>query len=106
VDRTLPRTAATVFISVAGAVVPASTPWFLAAMVEAQARPERSLEELSLEEMAEGVPETVKTVFRPPGMGEVEYREVAETVLVRISCLEVGVEAVLHPRPVTREERA
>jgi hypothetical protein len=39
-------------------------------------------------------------------MEEMEYREVAETVLVRISCLEAGVEAVLHPRPVTREERA
>jgi hypothetical protein len=64
------------------------------------------LEELSLAETVEGVPEAVKTGFRPPGMEEVEYREVAETVLARISCLEVGVEAVLHPRPVSREERA
>jgi hypothetical protein len=95
-----------VSISVAGAVVPASTPWFLVAMVETQARPARSLEALSLAEMAEAVPEAVKTGFRPPGMEEMEYREVAETVLVRISCLEAGVEAVLHPRPVTREERA
>jgi len=60
--------AATVSILVAGAVVPVSTSWLLVAVVETQARPARSLEELSLAEMVEGVPETVKTVLRPPGM--------------------------------------
>jgi hypothetical protein len=95
-----------VSILAAGAVVPASTPWFLVAVVEMQARPARSLEALSLAEMAEGVPETVKTVFRPPGLEEVGYREMAETVSAPIFCLEAGVEAVLHPRPVSPEGRA
>jgi hypothetical protein len=106
VDRTLPWTAATVFILVVGVVVPVSTPWLLVAMVETQAQPARSLEELSLPEMVEGVPETVKTVFRPTGVEEVEYREMVGTVLAPICCLEVGAEAAVHPRPVSREERA
>ncbi|HWG77698.1 MAG TPA: hypothetical protein VN660_13020 [Steroidobacteraceae bacterium] len=77
----------------------------LVATVEAQAQPARSLEERSLGGMAEGVRETVKAVFRPPGLGQVAYREKAGTVLAAIYCLEVGVEAAVHPRPVSREER-
>jgi hypothetical protein len=73
-----------VFILVVGVVVPVSTPWLLVAMVETQAQPARSLEELSLPEMVEGVPETVKTVFRPTGVEEVEYREMVGTVLAPI----------------------
>lgn len=87
-------------------VVPVSTPWLLAAMVETQAQPARSLEELSLAEMVEGVPGTVKTAFRPPGLEEVAYREMVGMVLAPIFCLEVGAEAAVHPRPVFREERA
>ena len=75
-------------------------------MVETQAQPVRSLEELSLPEMVVEVPEAVKTVFRPPGVEELEYREMVGTVLAPICCLEVGAEAVVHPRPVSREERA
>jgi hypothetical protein len=95
-----------VFILVVGVVVPVSTPWLLAAMVETQVQPGRSLEELSLPEMAEGVPETVKTVFRPSGVEEPEYREMVGAVLAPICCLEAGAEAAVHPRPVSREERA
>jgi hypothetical protein len=95
-----------VFILVVGVVVPVSTQWLLVAMVETQAQPARSLEELSLPEMVEGVPETVKTVFRPPGLEELEYREMVGTVLAPICCLEAGAEAAVHPRPVSREERA
>ena len=94
------------FISVAGVVVPVSTPWLLVAMVETQAQPARSLEEPSLPEMVEEVPEAVKTVFRPPGVEELEYREMVGTVLAPIYCLAVGAEAAVHPRPVSREERA
>ena len=86
--------------------MPVSTPWFLVAMVETQAQPARSLEELSLAEMAEAVPETVKTAFRPAGLEEVEYREMVGTVLAPIFCLEVGAEVAVRPRPVPREERA
>jgi hypothetical protein len=106
VDRTLPWTAAPVFILVVGVVVPVSTPWLPAAMVETQAQPARSLEELSLPEMVEGVPETVKMVFRPPRAEELEYREMVGTELAPIYCLEVGAEAALHPRPASREDRA
>ena len=86
--------------------VPVSTPWLLVATVETQAQPAHSLEERSLPEMVEGVPEAVKTVFRPPEMEALEYREMVGTVLAPICCLEVGVEAAEHPRPVSREERA
>jgi hypothetical protein len=75
-------------------------------MVETQAQRARSLEELSLPEMVEGVPETVKTVFRPRGLEEVQYREMVETVLAPICCSEVEAEAAVLPRPVSREERA
>jgi hypothetical protein len=95
-----------VFILVVGVVAPVSTPWLLVAVVETQAQPARSLGELSLPEMVEGVPETVKTVFRPPVLEELEYREMVGTVLAPICCLEVGVEAAVHPRPVSLEERA
>jgi hypothetical protein len=95
-----------VSILVAGAVVPASTPWFLAAVVEMQARPARSLEALSLAEMVEGVPETVETVFQPPEMEQMDCREMGEPALAWTPCLEVGVEAAAHPRAETREERA
>ena len=91
---------------VVGVVVPVSTPWLLVAMVETQAQLARSLEERSLPEMVEGVPETVKTVFRPPGLEEVEYREMVGTVLAPICCLEVEAEAAVRPRPVSGEERA
>ena len=91
---------------VVGVVAPVSTPWFPVAMVEMQAQPARSLEELSLPEMVEEVPETVKAVFRLPGLEEVEYREMVGTVLAPICCLEVGAEAAVHPRPVSPEARA
>jgi hypothetical protein len=94
-----------VFILVVGVVGPVSTRWLLAAMVETQAQPPRSLEELSLPEVVEGVPETVKMAFRLPGLEEVEFREMVGTVLAPIFCLEVGAEAAVHPRPVSREER-
>jgi hypothetical protein len=106
VDRTLRWTARPVFILVVRVVVPVSTPWFPAAMVETQAQPARSWEELSLPEMVEGVPETVKTVFRRSGVEELEYREMVGTELAPIYCLEVGAEAALHPRPASREDRA
>src|ERR1700721_60658 len=75
-------------------------------MVETQAQPARSLEEPSLPEMVEEVPEAVKTVFRPPGVEELEYREMVGTVLAPICCLEVGGGGGVHPRPVSREGRA
>ena len=75
-------------------------------MVETQAQPVRSLEELSLPEMVVEVPEAVKTVFRPPGLEELEYREMVGTVLAPICCLEAGAEAAVHPRPVSLEDRA
>jgi hypothetical protein len=105
-DRALPRTAGTVSILAAGAVVPVSTSWCLVAMVETQARPARSSEALSPTEMVAAVPETVKPVFRPPGPEEVAYREMVGTVLAPIFCLVVGAEAAQHLRPVSREVRA
>src|SRR5262245_1169224 len=98
--------AATVFILAAAEAAAALIPYRSAAQAATQAPPAHLREDPSPEATAEAVQAAAPRAVRPPGLASMEYRATEATVSERTLYSAAEVEAELHRRPVSQEERA